>query len=510
MKGDTMRLLSGLLLAATLGLHGTANAVVQPGGDLPGDAGAERRAYERAIGRLRNGDTEGGYGALCKVIDAPAFEALSDTERHAALYLAGVEGYVLNDYRRSHEFLIRSTAMAQANGEDWTSRLNTALADGDKEDAVLALTHVARTWPATLRQFRAQPVLELARASAKFKDKSAQYDLLQALFAAEFRADLGQQPDYLWQKLSLMRLEHGDEAGAAAVAAKIISTEVLIAMRTDNRYAALVKADPGRYDIDKAATAEAKSRRELVAEHPRSLEALMQLGYALLLTREYGEMLKSCDTALERIRAAPKDAPAYDDEDKYRVWVMDNRARAQKRLGQWDEALAELEHAARRPENGGMNVSQAINLGDQYVEMSRPKDALEAVADVGQMSPFGEMQLQGVRHAAAVQLKDTAAADAAMKFLRDHRDDAADAYMEALLVEDRLDEAAADLIARLADPETRADALRGVQQYKEPPGPEWLMKLQASRARLIARPDVQAAVAKVGRAEIFKIGAPPG
>ena len=59
-----------------------------------------------------------------------------------------------------------------------------------------------------------------------------------------------------------------------------------------------------------------------------------------------------------------------------------------------------------RNENGTINVSQAINLGDQYVAYDRPNDALAAVAalDFSRASPYGRVALEYVRACALFRL----------------------------------------------------------------------------------------------------------
>jgi len=67
--------------------------------------------------------------------------------------------------------------------------------------------------------------------------------------------------------------------------------------------------------------------------------------------------------------------------------------------------------------------------------------------------------------------------------LQQHQTDAIETYEEALLDASTIDDAAALLISRLADPKLRSDALMVVQQYDEPPVPPRAQNLARKLAR---------------------------
>jgi hypothetical protein len=94
---------------------------------------------------------------------------------------------------------------------------------------------------------------------------------------------------------------------------------------------------------------------------------------------------------------------------------------------------------------------------------------------------------------------DSAAAARWLEKVRAGSKDNEAAHTRALLCLDRLDEAEALLLKRLAgdDPE---EVLRKVQDYRLGPGLTATQKLIDDRFRaVVARPAVQAAIAKVGR-----------
>ena len=105
---------------------------------------------------------------------------------------------------------------------------------------------------------------------------------------------------------------------------------------------------------------------------------------------------------------------------------------------------------------------------------------------------------------AKAQLNDTAAAAAAMAELRTLKAANPGAVEWGLLCMNDLDGAAAMLIDRLENPETRGRALAGLQTYRQPERP-WSFMAEARRrnALIMARPDVQAVVERVGRIETY-------
>jgi hypothetical protein len=111
------------------------------------------------------------------------------------------------------------------------------------------------------------------------------------------------------------------------------------------------------------------------------------------------------------------------------------------------------------------------------------------------------MQLQYVRYRAYLQLANAQEADNVFAYLRQHRDDAEDTWQLAMLDAGDFDGAAALLIARLRDPEKRYEALGEVQEYlplpRLPKQAEFLKRWEG----LVARDDVTAAIAEVGRRE---------
>jgi hypothetical protein len=168
-----------------------------------------------------------------------------------------------------------------------------------------------------------------------------------------------------------------------------------------------------------------------------------------------------------------------------------------------------LTAASQLHEKYSGNVDQLINLRGFYCSLERPNDALSSLRSLSAgTSPFGAMQLELVRLDAYAQLKDARQMARSLEYLRAHRADAPAAYGDALLVVNQQDRAAADLVGRLLDPELRQEALLGVQDFAPAPGTPRDRELDARGRALLTRPEVRAAIDKVGRVASYPLEAP--
>ena len=276
-------------------------------------------------------------------------------------------------------------------------------------------------------------------------------------------------------------------------------------MRADRRFDAMVAADPGHYDIETAAKLDEKQAQEISDAHPQILELKVHVAYTLLRLRDYGAMLAATDEVVSEIASTNFPQRLYSDfSDQYRR-LLEARSTALQRLARPEEAVKDQLAASRMTEEGLKNVSQVIDLAELYCQLNRPREALTAIGDLGALSDYGRMQLEGVRLRAARQLNDEAQAARSMNFIAQHRADSPLTYEHALVRGGQMDAAAQSLIARLLDPKQRQDALRSVQDFPLVPGIDAEQDITVQWKALIARADVQADVRKVGRAESYRI-----
>lgn len=467
-------------------------------------------AIRAGYSAMQAGDLQSADRSFQSVISAPAFDSLKPAVQHAVLLGEGLLLQSMERNAEAHPLLVRACGYsATASSYDWAARLQTAYALGDFADAGESLVKLAHAWPMTIRQFNDQAVFRILSELKKSPDgQSLRFQLMDALYAAHWKVEGALEPSWVWMELSLHLLSQGESSRAEDVADHVEAVSSLIEMRVDNRYAPIVNANPTHFDIKRAADSQVQKLRDLVAKAPRSLTMAMELQYALLSVHKEAEVIAIADEVIAKIKNAKNGETLYDDQQSHLIWIMDSRARALERLGRWDEAVAQLSLASRRPESGGMNVSQAINLGVLYVKLGRAKEALAVVSEVGSMSPYGHMQLESVKYQAAVQLGDSATADAAFAYLQTHQEDAEDTYQEALIHSGKLDEAAKRYIARVEAPETRSDALLEAQNFIDLPTTDAMTKWKLQWKALLARADVQQAINKVGKVERYAVTEP--
>jgi tetratricopeptide (TPR) repeat protein len=233
----------------------------------------------------------------------------------------------------------------------------------------------------------------------------------------------------------------------------------------------------------------------------------------LIESRRTIEALKLLDEVLARAAAPNGGRPAFPDAGEELAWTMDYHARVLAQLGRYDEAVAELRAAAQRPEYGGPNISQSINLAGLLASLGRfqEADAIAGAVLARDLSPYGRMQAEAVRGCARVQANDRSGAAGSLAFLKAHQADAPQALQEALICAGDLDGAARLYVDRLRDPDRRIAALSELQDYAAPPVTTPLQRELARRRLLVrARPAVRAAIAKVGRIEHYNLLQMPG
>jgi len=463
-----------------------------------------RQAYAHA----QRKDLAAAAASLDDAMRAPSFPRLPEDIRYKTVALAAqvAKERGLND--DAHRLYVRASELPSAEADAWHGRLATAFDGADFADAARCITTIAQRWPKTLADLNDYAVLRIAQELAgQPAHASARHDMIGSLFDAGWATQNG-EPEELWIELIRHRLARGDLRKAADVLGHVHSPRSVVELRADARFDRLARADPRAFDLARAIEASVKEAEARVRATPDRLLPVVLLQNVLNDALQFERALKLADGIVAATRNG-EEPGRYADFDEQYVWVLDGRAESLRGLGRWEDALKQRERAARRPEHGGMNVSQAINLGSLYLELARPADALEAVAELGPMTPFGRMQYEGVRFDAAVQSGDADAASRSMAYLRAHREDAIDTWQTILLVAgDAGDAAAKLLIERLGREDWRGGALVAMQEYAQTPATPLMARRRAQWKALIARPDVQAVLAKVGRIERVEL-APP-
>lgn len=434
-----------------------------------------------------------------KALASPGFATLGADEQYTALLRAGGAALDVDAHRKAHPLLVRACGFDQAQGVAWHQRLRAAYMIEDYVDSANSVALIARRWPQGLDQIRERAIFDISSQLEKSAaHREARMALLTALFDANWKNE-GREPNWLWKDLARFLVETGDTPHATEVIARIDDPEIVVALRADRRYDALMRARSGGYDVARVMKRERAHLDALRTQHHDRLFPIVNVLDVDVRDGQAERALALADEVIARVAA--KDMSVYDDSEEWYIWVLDARARALSRLGRWDDALTQLRKATRRPESGGMNVSQVLNLARLLARLERVDEAEEAMEELGSMSPFGRMQLGLTRVMMAATKGDDATLDEQLKAMRDARTDSMGTYQSALVQANRIDEAAALLIERLRNDEWRGDALAEMQTYAEAlHAPRDALHMARWQA-ILDRKDVKDALEAVGRIE---------
>ena len=463
----------------------------------------ERRLLADARAAGDRQDFALAWREFAAAIGDATFGQLTSAERHQAFRNASYAAWALKDGEMARSFALRALALPEAEVTDVALRMAADHLLGDQRDCVQAVIDVAGVSPRALEVLGMRWVLEADRCASQVpRAEKLRLRFLRVLFDADYRFDAGESPHWLWSDLAGLEIEEGDVARATRVALAVRSPRLLVGLRADKRFAAIVAAHPDRFDVSRAASEWVETSRELAQRRPDKLEAVANLVEALGARGGFAEALAIADEAIGRATGDAR--PPFDDVRRWLPWLREGRARTLWSLGRFEDALDEWEEIAGDEAD---DVSHRINLAGREIELGRGKDALD---DLGRLdrthaSPFGRMQLEAVRAVAADQAGDAAAREEALAWLRAHEADAPDAAFTAAVWLKDVEGAARVIKTALADPEHRAEALGWVQELRESAQPPLAKEWKETFRRVASRPDVRDAVARVGKSEHYDI-----
>jgi hypothetical protein len=497
----------GLALAALLVAVGGAAATTTGPRPLDTPLDAERGLLVDATGKLQANDEAGALPLLKAAVAAPTFADLGDDQRYAALVMYGGALFATEDYTGALTQLRTASGFSEADGMVWSLRFLAAQAARNQTDALLSLTAIAQRWPASLSRISDQNVDGLAlytRTDRPLAD--ARIALLEALDRAGWTPkNVDMNVDGLWMDLTLAFLDRGQVDKAGAAARKVVDPQSIADMRVDLRFDPVTSADLAWFDVRRAADRRQHFLQATSKASPDSLAGINATARLLLGQDRPREAVALLEGAIKRARAA--DATPFTDKDQLNV-TYDALSMALFLLGQGDESIAAMKAGAQLQEHGQTNVSQKLDLGARYVELGRPDDALAAVSDVGpdDVSNFGRTVLESVHAMAYVAKNDGPRMAAAVTYLKAHADDSPVNLVDVLVVVGDQDGAAEETIKLLADPLNRREILSLMQDAIVPDTtPDFSKAFRRKITALRERPDVKAAVERVGRIESWPL-----
>ncbi len=465
---------------------------------------AERQRARDAERALAEKDWPTAQIALQGEIEGRGFSRLSKDDQYHALLKGAFVGLYHGDKNLGYSYLLRSTALPQADAEVWHELMNVAYTLKHPDDSDRGLIKLAQSWPEEVPKLDKRVVGSALRAIHS-QPREKQFSSLWALYAAQFKLTWGYEPSSAWRDLTLLLIEKDRLADAAEVAGHVNSSKTLMAMRSDRRFDAVVAIRPERFDIESAAREELQFAQALSDENPQLLDLKVRVVISLQRLRDYGAMLAATDELKAEIASTNFPQRLYTDyDDKYR-WLLNDRAMALERVGRPEEAVEELRTASRLSEDGTKNVSQAINLAALLCRLNRPQEALTTIAEVGPVSEYGSAVIEVVRLKAALQLKDEPRAAKALESLQNMRATQPEKYELGLVLAGQMDGAAQSLINRLRDPARRQEAFELVQNFPPLPSAKFEQDNDEAWRLLVARADVQSAIKEVGRAGSYHL-----
>jgi tetratricopeptide (TPR) repeat protein len=456
---------------------------------------------EQAIALGEGEDYAAADRALDEVIGHASFASLEPSMRNHALALAAYAAMQLDQHERALERIGQAIDADAADPYDWRLRSYLERELGRHDDAAAHFAHVARVWPDQIEDDDLDTVSVLMRDTGPESD--GRFALLQALFDANFTPP-HQDVDWLWHDLALRCLERDRTACARTAIARIQSPMDLIRLRSDKRFDALVDRAAPAFDVERIAASRLQALKLQAQSAPDDPDLVIELLHALLRQGAADEAAEVSGALIARARDDADLALRLERAGNMN-WILNLHASAHAHAGRFDQAIAQLERAIRLGENGVRNVSQVLNLAAYHAGLERPDEALALLDKVGEMSGYGRMVYEFVRHRAAVLKQDAAIADAALAYLREHMDDNALVLVDALVDADRVDEAAATLVRLLESERHRSDALLVLQEFRRPVPVPLYAKLEPRWNALRAHPDVQRALDAVGRSERYGI-----
>lgn len=328
---------------------------------------------------------------------------------------------------------------------------------------------------------RAAFVTALRRAPWTTEDAHRMVDNDWALREAAFAADAG------------------DMTLASATLSRASDPGVLMAVYQDRRFERLwpEMVAAGRFDWRARETERLAGIDARIAREPRRLELVVERIRALRHLERYEEARA---VGVDYIARAERKG-AFDDQDQQKAWLLYIHASVLGDLGETASADAALAAGAEGPDK----ISQHVNRAAALLLHDRPAEAMAALdkipADYG--TPYGRMATASNRLCALALLGRSDEGETPLARLRTNWRDQPGAAISGLACLGRDDEAAAVLIRWLEDPALRGAALTWFRTGSPSAGAKATAAgapaLMRRSAALKARPDVQAALAKVGR-----------
>jgi tetratricopeptide (TPR) repeat protein len=498
-----MRQILAALLPLALAACSTAPVAVPPAPTAKVDA----PAIQEVFNGLRSADCGPYLAQAAEIARSPAFETDQATDEQV-VFLWQVANCAMDkkEYQVAFDHADRATTLKPDIAWLQVIRLYLGMSLERPDASLDALNVLSRIGPDEVRGADLEFVGDLLRAAREADaDGDRELEAYEALERLAYVPTAPYFDDFL--KLGHVRLllERNRVAEARIRLVGISDIDFVVEMRVDRLFDPL-RGDPAfesQLDVAAAAERDVSRSRGAMVSNPRLMEAVYIHSMVLLAAMRDEEGLAVVQEALHR----DADREAFTDGDEYRNWLVNVRGYFLYNLGRVDEGRAALREAAGMRERRSPNVSNIINYGGYLLLEGKANDALDLLPRIGEASPYGKGWIAEIRACAGAQLGDADLKRAGLEYLEAHESDNPAARTRALLCVNDLDGAADLMIRRLGDPKTRREALLALQvtPTQSDVGLPHRTFLRNQYVALGARPDVQAAVLKVGRIESLPV-----
>jgi tetratricopeptide (TPR) repeat protein len=473
---------------------------------------AATKAFDAARAK---GDCVAGASDAVKVVASASFDSLSDSQKLSLWAFGATCAWKAGNLALALEEARHGTALPDAPDGLWRMRLMASFALERPDDAAETVESIVQMRPAVITTMDATLLSEIAGdLVVRFHRVDVASRMLAALEAANYQAPGLDKGDRLWVDYALIEMAAGHPDHAQALMERVTNSNYLMQARLDARFSKLVAADPGHFDVTAAINAELAAKQAAMKEHPDSLAQVLRVSAALRSLEREDEAIAVVQTALDRLAATSPSKPAFADQDRWAYAAHREKALILAELGRTDEAITALGEGAEPSPSGGVSLAQGIDHAGFLIMAGHPAEALHGLESsvfdqtAPQLGPAQVAYVHYYRACADALLGRSAALASELDFLGAHRDYSEEARLAALLCADKEDAFAADTITRLADPYLREDMLQWLCEYDIPPHfPPTERMMMARLAAIRARPDVQAAITKVGHTERFHLSA---
>jgi tetratricopeptide (TPR) repeat protein len=300
-------------------------------------------------------------------------------------------------------------------------------------------------------------------------------DYLRALYARKLAAA---------GKLTEARTLIADLEGYNAMIEIAFDPELLKLRGKPVDFRAVVEADLARH-------------RAMVERFPKSLAAINAVAGDLNTLGRSDEAIVLLKETLPRT-AVPG---TFDDDQAKLRWTWDALANAYTVTGNYDAMINAYNQGVKADGSKSPNVDQTINLAGRQYGFGRAADALATLERLGakpDLSPYGAMQVFKIRGCANAVLGRLNEARAQLALAIAHERDAPPIVTTLNICVGDEAAAAASLVKRLTEPETRREAMLAVADYDDSAPRSPKAPFAAAYDRILKRPEVVRAIRAAG------------